>query len=325
MAVYRKAALVTAAALGLGGVAATGVALTGAGAAVPATVTPATIDPTVTPAVTTRSGASHPARSGGIFTERCGYADTASIDPILMPGMTGMSMSHDFFGNRSVTASSTPGSLAGGTTTCDTSADSSAYWAPTLYQDGHALTSRHTIIYWRTSAANASTVQTMPAGLTMIAGNEHATSPQGLDRVRWTCAGRGSKPDRFTTTPHDCVNGGDIRVAVIFPSCWDGTTLNGATQTNVVYPTRGSACPADHPHVIPQLIVHFEYPTSSAAGLTLSTGPGTSNSTDSEHVDFMNAFSATPLASDVTRCLTGDTRCGRVTGPDAVPGPPPAR
>jgi Domain of unknown function (DUF1996) len=70
-----------------------------------------------------------------------------------------------------------------------------------------------------------------------------------------------------------------LRLIVTFPSCWDGHTLDGAAQTNAVYPIDGRS-PASHPVVIPQIVFHVIYPTSSAADLTLSMSPTTEGSTD---------------------------------------------
>ena len=51
------------------------------------------------------------------FVVKCGFSHTAPNDPIVHPGMTGMSHSHDFFGNRGTDADSTAASLLGGATT----------------------------------------------------------------------------------------------------------------------------------------------------------------------------------------------------------------
>lgn len=125
---------------------------------------------TTTPPAVSTAGFPAGGTNPGIFTDTCGRAKTAPDDPIMMPGMTGRSMQHDFFGNRAVNASSTAGSLLGGATTCSTTADASAYWTPVVFQDGRALTPSRTLIYWRAPAAIASATRTMPAGISLIAG-----------------------------------------------------------------------------------------------------------------------------------------------------------
>ena len=96
----------------------------------------------VTPTPTVAPGASV------IITDTCLYSHKANDDPILDPGKPGQSMAHDFFGNTSTSATSTAATLVGGSTTCSTSDDASAYWTPVLYQNGVAITPLRNLIYW---------------------------------------------------------------------------------------------------------------------------------------------------------------------------------
>ncbi len=263
------------------------------------------------------SGAGEP----GIFTDRCGYSHSAPDDPILAFGQPGVSMHHDFFGNVSTAARSTASSLLGGSTTCTTSADSSAYWTPALYQHGQMLKPGPALIYWRKPVGSAADVQTIPAGLQMIAGDETATSPQPLSVIKWTCTGSVARP---ATTPHDCAGMGRLRLVVTFPSCWDGHTLNGAGQTNVVYPQNDS-CPAGHPIRIPEVVFHVSYPTSMAGGLTLSMTPDQQGPVTTAHVDFISGWKQPILDQLVAACVTTSTRCGPVRGEQAAPQGPVSR
>ena len=269
---------------------------------------------------TSTSGTGHRARfpSGpgnpGIFTDRCGYSHEAADDPILMPGRAGQSMQHNFFGNTATSATSTATSLVGGHTTCSTSADASAYWTPVLFQDGRPLTPGRALIYWRRQAGDTDKVSAIPTGLQMIAGNEAATAPQPKSVIAWSCTGLQQR--RKTTTPHDCTSR-QLRLVITFPSCWDGHTLSGAAQTNVVY--RGAAgCPASHPVQIPQVVFHVTYPTSSAAGLTLSMSPTMRGSVNTAHADFINGWTETVMRRDTAACVATSTRCGPVVGPQAT-------
>ncbi len=256
-------------------------------------------------------------RGAGIFTDRCSFSHEAADDPILYHNKPGQSMQHDFYGNMQTSASSTAKALLGGSTTCSTAADASAYWTPVLFQNGQPLQPEAALIYWSQPGKLAPSVTAMPAGIEMIAGDESATAPQPLTVVRWTCTGV-TDPRAATSTPHDCASGQLIRLIVSFPSCWDGHTLNGATQSNVVYPVHGM-CPAGHAVVIPQVIFHVSYPTATAANLTLSMSPTMQGSTDTAHVDFINGWSETLMARNVKDCIAAGVRCGAVTGPDAVP------
>jgi Domain of unknown function (DUF1996) len=257
---------------------------------------------------------------GGIFTDRCRFSHEAPDDPILMPRMTGQSMQHDFYGNTTTSASSTASTLLGQSTTCSTSADASAYWTPVLFQNGRALQPVSALIYWRQTKALASMVQPMPAGISVIAGDEKAMQPQSPKVVRWTCSGDEDGFDA-TSTPHNCSGDRMLRLVVTFPSCWDGHNLNGATQNNVLYPTDGR-CPASHPVAIPEIVFHANYPTSSAANLTLSMSPTMQGSTDTAHVDFINGWSQALLSRNTSACIAGHLRCGPVSGPGAVPQGP---
>jgi hypothetical protein len=274
---------------------------------------------TSAPAVSTAgfpTGAGQP----GIFTDRCSYSHEAADDPILAPNDPGAAMHHNFYGNTTTSASSTAASLVGGQTTCSTTADASAYWTPVVYQNGTALTPGSALIYWRKPAADTEAVQSIPVGLQMIAGNEAATAPQSRKVTAWTCSNQ-TGTAKATATPHDCVAGSDLRLIVTFPSCWDGHTLTGAGQTDVVYRT-ATGCPSSHPVQIPQIVFHVNYPTSSAAGLTVSMTPTMQGSTNTEHVDFINGWNQTILTSDVTACVATSTRCGPVSGPQATPRGP---
>lgn len=260
--------------------------------------------------------AGFPTGGPGIFTDTCLRTKTAPDDPILMHGMPGSSMQHDFYGNTGTTASSATKDLVGGPTRCTTSADSSAYWTPVLFQNGTALTPKGTLIYWRAPIGAQKSVQTIPAGLTMIAGDEAAQAPQGRKTIGWSCTGVGQL--RLSDEPHDCTAGTKLRLVITFPNCWDGTTLDGAKQSNVVMMT-GAACPASHPVQLPQIVMHMVYPTSSAAGLTLSVGPEMQGSVTTAHADFMNGWDEPVLTSDVNACVVTGTRCGPVSGADATP------
>jgi hypothetical protein len=260
--------------------------------------------------------AGFPTGSTGIFTDTCTRTKTAPNDPILMPGMAGMSMQHDFYGSTGTTASSVTTQLVGGPTSCSTTADGSAYWTPVLFQNGTALIPKATLIYWRAPVGAQRSVQTVPIGLTMIAGNENALAPQGKKTVGWTCSG--VTQVRLSDSPQDCQAGTFLRLVISFPNCWDGHSLDGAKQTNVVMMS-GRSCPSSHPVQIPQIVFHVNYPTSSAAGLTLSVGPHSQGLITTEHVDFMNGWNEPVLTADVNACVVTGIRCGPVSGANAVP------
>lgn len=259
-------------------------------------------------------------RNPGIFTDRCAVTKEEPDDPIMMPGMTGVSMQHDFFGFTQPTASTVTSDLVGKPTSCTTTADSSAYWLPVLYQNGKALKPSTALIYWRAPAASAKHVQAMPQGMTMIAGDEKATTPQSDKIIDWTCTqGKNEKAPARSDAPHDCTAGHYLRLVVTFPNCWDGHNLNGKGQQNVVYAAANGTCPSSHPVQIPQIVFHVSYPTRSGSGITLSIGPNNQGPATTGHADFMNGWTQQRMNADTAACIDTQTRCGPVTGPDATP------
>ena len=226
-------------------------------------------------------------------------------------------MAHDFFGNTTTSATSTAAALVGGPTSCTTSIDASAYWTPVLYQNGVAITPERNLIYWSGLQAKNPVVVAPPAGLEMIAGNENATSPQSTGVVGWRCADQTPTPQPVSATPVNCTGTKGVELRITFPSCWNGTSLSGANQTNVAYPTKGALCPPGYSVRIPKVIFHVVYPITSTAGLTLSMGPGQQGSTDTAHGDFINGWNQSVLSRLISGCASTSHTCGHVTGPDA--------
>jgi hypothetical protein len=254
------------------------------------------------------------AANGGFFRSHCALSHTAPDDPILMPGMPGQSMVHEFFGNTSTTASSTGATLrAAGTTSCMAPGDTSAYWMPALYQRGVRVVPSAMAVYYRTAGRPAASIQPLPQGLQMIAGNETAMAAQPTSIAYWNCGAKASVA-KTALPPASCPVGSGVVLSLAFPDCWDGHTLSGASQKNVAYAVRGH-CPAGYPVAIPQLSVHVRYPITSGSGLTLSMGPTANTRPDSiytAHADVINAWEPTALASLVTQCDVGALRCGTV-------------
>jgi hypothetical protein len=284
----------------------------------PASTSPAApVAPAGPPVIVNTAGFPSGINETGIFTDNCKVALTAPNDPLAMPGMTGQSMQHDFFGNLAPHSGSTPASLLGGATNCTTSADASSYWTPVLYQNGAAVKASSTLIYWRAPSTTAKSVKTMPAGISILAGDKSATKPQDARAVVWGCTNDAS--GSRTNTPVNCPAGEQLRFIVIFPNCWDGHTLDGSAQTNVVYATKQGPCPSDHPVQVPQIVVHVNYTTSSAANLNFSIGPNQLGSVFTGHADFMNGWDQAAMDRNVAACIVTQTRCGSVVGAEATP------
>jgi Domain of unknown function (DUF1996) len=284
---------------------------------VPSTSTPSplSIVPAMPPAAATGSAAA--ATTSNLISDTCLYSHEANDDPIVQPGKPGKSMAHDFFGNMSTSATSTAPGLVGGQTSCTTSVDASAYWTPVLYQNGVPVTPERNLVYWSGLHTKAPAVIAPPVGLEMIAGDESATAPQSTRVIDWRCAVQTPTPQPVSATPVDCAGTNGIELRITFPSCWNGTGLSGANQTNVVYPSRGAVCPPGYPVRIPTVIFHVVYPITSTAGLTLSMGPGQQGPIDSAHGDFINGWNQSVLSHLINGCASTSHTCGHVTGPNA--------
>jgi hypothetical protein len=232
------------------------------------------------------------------FVTPCGFSHRAPDDPIVAPGRPGASHSHDFFGNASTRASSTYASLRRAATLCRRPADTAAYWVPTLYRNGRAVTPSGAQIYYRAGGKAPSSVRAFPAGLKVIAGDSNARSPQPTRVTSWHC-GPGSGVDNRSQVP-TCPTGYSLRLRVRFPDCWDGRRLDSANhKSHLAYSAR-RRCPGSHPTPVPLLALNIRYPISGGSGVTLSSG-----SQYSAHADFFNAWNQEELRRLVRRCING--------------------
>jgi len=121
------------------------------------------------------------------FSVRCLLSHRLPDDPIVFPRDPGASHLHDFLGNTSTNAASTPDSLRRGQTNCDRPLDRSAYWIPTLYERGIRVAPTFAIAYYLTAKRDPASIVPHPAGLKMIAGDAHATGEQEDEIVEWRC------------------------------------------------------------------------------------------------------------------------------------------
>ncbi len=246
---------------------------------------------------------SRAALAGVNFVNRCGFSHRAPDDPIVSPGRAGASHDHTFVGNRTTSAFSTLGSLLIGSSSCDRTGHTAAYWMPTLLADGRPVEPLGSTIYYR--RATLAAVQPFPTGFRMIAGSALAPGPQSVQVTSWNCGVRGGVsrtssvptcPDRRATT---------LRLRVTFPSCWNGRDLDTANhQAHVAYAMRGR-CPSTHPVAVPAITLIYRYPALSGASVALASGPEYS-----AHADFFNAWNQRTLSGLVEGCLNALRHCG---------------
>lgn len=242
--------------------------------------------------------------NGPSFKTRCGYVRSAHDDPLVHPGMEGMSHLHDFFGSTFTGSTVTQAMLAASGTSCKNQGDHAAYWAPALFRNGVQVVPDNISAYY----LNRSGQRTVPYpdGLRMLGGDPMATAPQSKDIAMWACddgvEGAKGGPQQLPIEP--CPNGRTLNMVVRFPACWDGRNLDSADHRSHVAYLTGTRCPASHPVQIPELRLHVHYPDHGGGNLTLASG-----SVWSAHADFINGWDPPTLKLLTEACLNLGRRC----------------
>jgi hypothetical protein len=245
----------------------------------------------------------------------CTTIHSKTDDPIVHPGMPGMSHLHDFIGNPRTSATSTYSSqIAASPSGCALPADTAGYWVPALYHNGVKITPTGTglreQVYYRDNNLKVGTkIQPFPADFRMVTGNAMATSAAGSPtlgkEIYWGCSdnSESGKP----IAPVNCATG-IITLHVGFPNCWDGVLTHVNDTPHLRWPSSG-LCPAGFTHALPRVIERWEYRVgTSSSNIKLASGP-----TYTAHADFWNTWRQTRLASLVANCLNVDVDCGKPT------------
>jgi hypothetical protein len=223
---------------------------------------------------------------GPHFLLECRFAQRNNDDAIVFPGRPGLSHNHTYIGNFSVDASTTPESLLGGRSSCDFEADSSAYWAPTLYSGRRPVRPLTGFVYYvkRTSTP----IVALPAGLKMIAGNAAAVRAQSKLVASWACGEEVGDGPRYAVLPR-CARDHVLEYEVVFPNCWNGTSLDSVDHKRHMAYAVGGRCPASYPVAVPTVILILLYPEVPARAQLASGRFAT-------HADFMNGWDQATLA-----------------------------
>ena len=221
---------------------------------------------------------------GPYYALGCSFSHRNNDDPIVFPGRPGASHSHTYIGNRSVDTWTTPASLVGGRTSCESESDSSAYWVPTLFAGREDVEPLAAVVYYVNRSSERITAP--PAGLVMLAGNAYAASPQPKGIAAWSCGAVGGRP-RFATIPA-CPADSMLQLQATFPSCWDGRRLDSPDhRQHVKYASRG-VCPASHPVALPTIVLIVLYPP-------VPRGSQVASGRFAAHADFMNGWDQAEL------------------------------
>lgn len=235
------------------------------------------------------------------FQTLCGYSHSLQDDPIVSPGVPGVSHLHDFFGNVIVDANTDYDDMLVADSTCAIRQDTASYWTPAMFIDGVPVEPVGSLAYYRVAdGVSLSDVEPYPADLMMVAGDQAAVEPQSIRGVGWSC---GNSPN-ITPEPGECPPNSSVRLRLVFPDCWNGSDLRSLDGSHVAR-SDGDGCPDSHPVVMPELEFSVSYPPIPAgAEVRLASG-----SVLTAHGDFWNAWNQDRLTNEVVRCLRRNAYC----------------
>ena len=245
---------------------------------------------------------------GGIpgFEVFCFYSHSAQDDPIVAPGMPGRSAHrHEFAGNTTTNANSTEASMRAGSTNCQEPDDTAGYWTPTLYSHGVEVRPDRLHAYYRWGQfKDVASIQPVPAGLKIIAGDAKALRPQSTSIVGWNCGVQGQTQYDH---PISCSSGQKIVLHLFFPNCWNGRDLDTPDHKSHMAYSHNGTCPPGFPVAIPRLSADFGYPTTDGSAITLSSG-----SSWTAHTDFWNTWRQDAMVKLTHDCINRGIQCGPI-------------
>jgi hypothetical protein len=180
-----------------------------------------------------------------------------------------------------------------------------------LYANGVLQEPTNTTFYYKPGVEDRSSIQPIPYGLEVVAGNARATEPQNGQYFWFQEFGNASNNTndgvmiRATTS-------GRITLKIVYPDCWDGQRLSSPDQSHVAYHTNKRTCPASHPVAMPQLTMFVTYGTNGD-GVSLSSGAWFTM-----HADFFNAWTPATQQRLIDECVKPSVRCGNVYDADST-------
>ena len=262
----------------------------------------------------------------GVFVVHCAYSHSSRDDPIVHRGDPGTSHLHDFFGSTTTNAMSTVRRMRRSPTTCLLASDTSGYWFPAAYLGRLPLRSTFAKVYY--FGVPRVSIEAVPRGLKILAGEPTATSSSENPRVTWSCGAKGRKRTPIVDHPYDCSRFArrwdfvdSVVARVDLPSCWDGGGHRPADMAYLEHRT----CPPDFAHRLPGLRMQVHVGTldpcrarlpcrargsASNVVLRLSSGPYYTF-----HADFWNTWHQRAFERLTQRCLVAHRPCGVVSDP----------
>lgn len=296
----------------------------------------------------------------GIFRINCDFAHASYNDPIVYPGQENAAHLHRFYGNTEVDHSTNMESLySQGDSSCQGNhLNRSSYWVPTLLapmydpisgeqifdESGEAKLQvvkavvgnddeAHEVFYYSAGVDNLSSIEAIPGGLKIIAG-DHMGQPgqaQSTSIVRWHCQSwesNDSTNPRFSSSIPQCVAPDRLRMDVFFPSCWNGVDLDSQDhKSHMAYPINqggpnGTVCPSSHPVAVVRVSYHYAFgvkpdvyhpESKSSDGWRLASDmyevDSSSQGGMSLHADWFNGWHPEVMQALLDNCIKGGLDC----------------
>ncbi|WP_305786845.1 DUF1996 domain-containing protein [Symbioplanes lichenis] len=238
------------------------------------------------------------------FQTNCEVSGYADDDPIVFPKMAGASHNHTFFGPKVDANTTNEQLLSGKSTTCDAPGDFSAYWAPTLTQNGKVVPMESFRVYYGSRLPDPSDMKPFPPGLRIVQGDAklQEPTPAGKNGQFWCTGG---EIGRSADGNWPKCGGGHLIYQLTFKDCWDGKHIDSPDHKSHMGNAVNGKCQGDFPVAVPNLSFMLNYDTLGGDGLKLSSGMASSI-----HGDFMNAWDPEKLSDLVKICLTQKAKCG---------------
>jgi hypothetical protein len=285
----------------------------------------------------------------------CAASHFSQDDPILYPGQNEAAHPHIFFGNSGIDESTTPENIrTRGRSTCPGGTlNMTGYWFPAIFEfgpeddptnesaEGDLVHEFYGIgphtgwsfvgdvtdgnfglnAYYKTGyeGVAAADVQAFPAGLRIIAGDPHRTTPTGLGArapVTYACVVVGNTGPQVggqESIPW-CQEGTFFSMIVRFPQCWDGVRLWAENSEHMAYglgwPDLG--CPASHPVALPEITMHMQIliePGMDTRTWRLASDTYVGPAGYSGHADWFNGWDPDTLETFVANCLRPALDC----------------
>lgn len=296
----------------------------------------------------------------GIFRINCDFSHSSYNDPVVFPNQSDAAHLHRFYGNTETDHASSVASLfITGESSCQGNRlNRSSYWVPALIaptynsDTGERLENEngelawqavpavvgnddvaHEIFYYSAGVDDLESIEPIPLGLKMIAGNHHGKpgNEQDTSIARWHCqeweSTDAGNPLWSTSIP-ECLAPDRVRMDLFFPSCWNGVDLDSDDhKSHMAYPINeggpnGTVCPETHPTPIVRVSYHYAFgvkpdvyePESrSSRGWKLASDMYEATTNDpggmSLHGDWVNAWHPEAMQALLDECIKQRLDC----------------